>query len=100
MAKLEMFIGLGTIHSLIKVAERPCWAVSPILKQKHDFSFWCIAHDSRDNRADGRTGNLSKQEGELPQQVAQPVAKGCQGPFQAFRLGPLDQVLGLSPGTL
>ncbi|KAA6419552.1 MAG: hypothetical protein FRX49_10477 [Trebouxia sp. A1-2] len=49
---------------------------------------------------DGVAGNLSKQEGELPQQVAQPVAEGRQGPLQALRLGPVDGVLGLSPGTL
>jgi len=59
-----------------------------------------MKHDSRETTADGRVGNLSKQKGELPQQVAQPVAEARQGPFQAFRLGPLDRMLGLSPGTL
>ena len=82
------------------MAERPCWVESPIVKQKHDFISWCIAHDSRDTTADGTVGNLSKQEGELPQQMAQPMAEGRQGPFQALRLGPVDGVLGLSPGTL
>ncbi len=98
--KMEMFIGLGIIHSLIEMAERLCWVESPLVKQKHDFSFWCMKHDSRETTADGTVGNLSKQEGEFPQQVAQPMAEGSQGPFQALRLRPVDGVLGLSPGTL